>query len=142
MKTDSSTRPTWKLGIAFAGMSGLAFDDLCRNLLQHDFDWLWVVWRMATAGFGIWLAWFGIFRTASLQLLWGWMCLVAGLLVLVMLAAHFLGLLPFHVPLDRMPLVFALPVTGWLLVIDRDVARHRTHLRKLEDARCKLRLED
>lgn len=142
MNTEPCKRPTWKLSVAFAGMCCLYGDRFFREFREHDFQWAWALSEIGTAGFGIWLAWYGIFRTAALQMLWGWICLLAGVCALGMMAAHYLGWLQLRAPADRLLVTLVIPVTGWLLVIDREVARYRKNLRKLEDARCKLRLED
>ena len=137
MTTTPSQQPTLKLGIAFAGTSVLFLQNALRELQEHDFAWSGWLMTILICGSGIWISWTGIFRTAGLQLIWGWACLILGLLVVVMIATH------WREPAWAfLPEALALPVTGWLLVVDRDVARYRTHLRNLEDKRSKLRLED
>lgn len=143
MNTIPSERPTLKLGIAFAGMCVLMLQSGLRELQKPDLGWTGWMLAALSIGPGIWISWIGIFRSALLQWLWGCVCLLVGLFVLALLMANLMGRLHPTVPLwDFLPEALVLPVTGWLLVVDRDVARYRTHLRKLENERSKLRLED
>jgi O-antigen ligase len=126
-------------------MCWLIADGAYRELMSNDREWMSWVWAFTFLGAGIWISWVGIFKTAGMQLLWGWLFLVAGIILITLLVGW---LLFGWTPVNRMPTrlmllgAVGMPVTGWLLVLDRDVARYRTQLRKLEDQRCKLRLED
>ena len=143
MTTNLSERPTLKLGIAFAGMCVLMLQYGLRELQKHDFAWTGWVMAAGITGMGIWVSWTGIFRSAFLHWLWGWMCLLAGLFILAMLVSHLMGWLRFSAaPWGFLATAVAMTVTGLLLVVDRDVASYRTHLQNLENKRSKLRLED
>lgn len=146
MNTEPCQRPTWKLSVAFAGMCWLMVEGACGDMLRRDFEttylqgnWLALFWKIVSAGLGIWVAWLGAFRGGSLQLMWGWSSLLVGFAGLVFAALDWLGVTE---PTKSMPLdVVAMPVIGWLLVFDRDVARYRAHLRELESERRRLRFE-
>lgn len=137
-------RPTLKLNIAFLGMCWLVVDGACRELLRGNFDWVdWVI-ACISVGFGVWIAWHGIFKSVSMHWLWGWPCLALGGTLLIMLA----GWLMFGWPsVTKLPMrlvllgIIGMPVTGWLLVMDRDVSRYRKHLREMENEARRLRFE-
>ncbi len=143
MTTIPSERPTLKLGIAFAGMCVLMLQYALRELQKLDFAWTGWLMAAGITCIGIRVSWVGIFRSAFLHWLWGWMCLLAGLFALALLTGHIMGWLHSTAPpWEFLPEALALPVTSWLLLVDRDVARYRTHLQNLENKRSKLRLED
>jgi len=119
MTTTPSQQPTLKLGIAFAGLCVLMLQYALRELQKHDFTWTGWLMAAGIVGMGIRVSWVCVFRTASLQLLFGWACLLAGLFALAVLTAHFMGWLHSTAqPWKLLPEALALPVTGWLLVVD------------------------
>lgn len=139
MSTNPCKRPTWKLGVAFAGMCVLAFCQRYRELSQHDLRGMGMAIEVAYAGAGVCIAWWVVFRTSIMQVLWGWVYLVAGVAALGFAILDWLGI---GVSSKGMPAeLFLMPVIGWLLVIDPDVVRHRRHVKRLEDEARRLRFE-
>ena len=130
-----------KLWIAFAAMSGVVVTEIFARYVKPESGWIDWILAVLRIVLGIWVAWFGIFRTSRLHLLWGWICLLSGFLSLLVFVLLFLG--PHHSIAFPRHLLSAgcSAVCGWLLVFDRQVAAHRSQLRVEEDKRASLRAQ-
>jgi len=130
-----------KLWIAFAAICGVIAAETFLECLKPQRSWINWVFAVLKVPLGTWVAWFIIFRTPRLQLLWGWMSLLSGFLsllvfILLFLVPHQGVAFPLHILSAG-----CLAVCGWLLVFDRQVAAHRSQLRVEEDKRASLRAQ-
>ena len=88
-----------------------------------------------TFGFGVWLAFFGVYRSAWLQLMWGWVCLIGSAAITWTICAQTIhGRAAFEPrSMDAVLPWIGMVVAGYLLVIDRQVARYRAERPKQHD---------
>ena len=123
-------RPTLKLWIAFASLCSVAILHTVRDLVGHEQNLSMQILRLAFLSFGTWFLWHFVLHVSGVQVLWGICCLLLGVLALIGSAAWLLGsgssAGPYPLGLSLNALL--LTAAGWLLAIDKDVARYRADL--------------
>lgn len=132
-------RSALKLGLAFAGIGWLIWSGIWHE--WHRADATWASWALPALQWCMvgWVCCFLIPLSGCARLLLGWTCLILGL---ASLGSWGLGWPVLLVEWQWMHGgALGLPVTGWLLVMDRDVARYRTDVCELERQRRSLRFE-
>ncbi|MES2597003.1 MAG: hypothetical protein V4662_16785 [Verrucomicrobiota bacterium] len=122
-------RPTSKLVLAASGMCLMMFCSLARDFTGPS---LWnTLFFLGSVIFGSWLSFLGVFRSPALHRLWGLGCLVVGVVICgVLLLAPLLGweVVETTTRQDTLCLylgTLGILLTGYLLVIDRDVVAYR-----------------
>lgn len=139
MTTIACERPVWKLGTAFAGVCWLVANGVWHD--WHRADATGISWVLPALQWGLvgWVCCFLVPQSGGLRLLLGWTCLILGL---SSLGSWVLGWPSLPVEWQWMHVgALGLPVTAWLLLMDRDVARYRAHFRERERECRRLRLE-
>lgn len=135
-------RPTGKLMLAALGMC-LVMMNLLFKEAERGVPWNTCFFAGA-CGFGIWLSFFGVFRSHRLHRLWGFLCLLAGtLMICVWFATSLFGMqivsAVTNSELLRMLVICSgVLITGYLLVIDREVKAYRHQLKTRDDERHRL----
>jgi len=123
-------RPTVKLWIAFASLCSVAILHTARDLVGHEQNVSMQMLGLAYLSFGIWFLWRFVFHVSGVEVLLGICCLLLGVLGLIGSAVWWLGSRtsaePYPLGLSLIALV--LTAVGWLLAIDKDVARYRAAL--------------
>jgi uncharacterized membrane protein len=123
-------RPTLKLWIAFASLCSLAILHTARDLVGREQKLSMQMLGLALLSFGIWFLWHLVYHMSGMEVLLGVCCLLLGVLGLIGSAVWLLGSRtsaePYPLGLSLIALV--LTAAGWLLAIDRDVARYRAAL--------------
>ena len=123
-------RPTRKLWIAFISLCSLAILHTVRDLVGHEQNLSMQMLGLAQLSFEIWFLWHFIYHVSGMEVLLGVCCLLLGVLGLICSALWFLGSRtsaePYPLGLSLIALV--LTAAGWLLAIDKDVARYRAAL--------------
>jgi thiol:disulfide interchange protein len=123
-------RPTVKLWIAFASLCSVAILHTARDLVGHEQNVSMQMLGLAFLSFGAWLLWHFVLHVSGVQVLRGICCLLLGVLALIGSAAWLLGsgssAGPY--PLGLRLIALLLTAAGWLLAIDKDVARYRAAL--------------
>jgi hypothetical protein len=123
-------RPTLKRWIAFVGLCSLAILHTARDLVGHEQNLSMQMLGLAQLSFEIWFLWHFIYHVSGMEVLLGIFCLLLGVLALIGSASWFLvsrtSADPYPLGLSLIALV--LTAAGWLLAIDKDVARHRAAL--------------
>lgn len=135
-------RPTGKLMLAALGMC-LVMINLLYKEAGRGVPWN-TCFYAGVCGFGIWLIFFGVFRSHRLHRLWGPLCLLAGILMLCLwFAAPLFGLqarnaVPNSEVLRMLVICSGVLITGYFLVIDREVKAYRHQLKTRDDERHRL----
>jgi hypothetical protein len=123
-------RPTLKLWIAFASLCSLAILHTARDLVGREQKLSMQMLGLALLSFGIWFLWHLVYHMSGMEVLLGVCCLLLGVLGLIGSAVWLLGSRtsaePYPLGLSLSALV--LTAAGWLLAIDKDVARYRAAL--------------
>jgi uncharacterized membrane protein len=123
-------RPTLKLWIAFASLCSLAILHTARDLVGREQKLSMQMLGLALLSFGIWFLWHLVYHMSGMEVLLGVCCLLLGVLGLIGSAVWLLGSRtsaePYPLGLSLIALV--LTAAGWLLAIDKDVARYRAAL--------------
>ena len=119
-----------KLWIAFVSLCSLAILHMARDLVGHEQNVSMQMLGLAYLSFGIWFLWRFVFHVSGVEVLLGICCLLLGVLGLIGSAVWFLGSRtsaePYPLGLSLIALVWT--TAGWLLAIDKDVARYRAAL--------------
>jgi hypothetical protein len=120
--------PRWRLWLVVAAMAAMLIM-LESKHLESVFDKLLFI---AYVPIGVWIAFYGVFKSPQLQLLWGWMCLACGSLVVVLTVAALLRNAPLpkrELPVRLMLEIGVMLLNGYLLVFDRRIREYRHALR-------------
>lgn len=123
-------RPTLKLWIAFASLCSLAILHTARDLVGREQNLSMQMLGLALLSFGIWFLWHLVYHMSGMEVLLGICCLLLGALGLIGSAAWLLGsrISAEPYPLGLSLIALVLTGAGWLLAIDKDVARYRAGL--------------
>lgn len=123
-------RPIVKLWIAFASLCSVAILHTARDLVGHEQNVSMQMLGLAFLSFGIWFLWRLVYHVSGMEVLLGICCLLLGVLGLIGFVVWLLGSRtsaePYPIGLSLIALV--LTAAGWLLAIDKDVARYRAAL--------------
>ena len=79
----------------------------------------------------VWVAWIGVYRSPGLHRLWGGVCFLGSVLIVVLLALAVCGVRDLRS--DRFPFgltvgMIQMPIIAYLLVFDRHIADYRRQL--------------
>jgi thiol:disulfide interchange protein len=123
-------RPTVKLWIAFASLCSVAILHTARDLVRHEQSLSMQILGLALLSFGIWFLWHLVYHVSGMEVLLGICCLLLGVLGLIGSAVWLLGsrISAEPYPLGLSLIALVLTAAGWLLAIDKDVARYRADL--------------
>lgn len=96
--------------------------------------WLGRLFYVVYYGIGIWIAIVGVMRGPALHYMWGWAVLILGGVMAGFQVCSAFGWStprdwPFS-PILTTPLALCALATGYLLLFDRDIRRHRAKIRE------------
>jgi hypothetical protein len=90
-------------------------------------DWSSITYNSLFIGAGCWLAHIGVYRLKALHYLWGWVCLVGSLLMLLMHVTLLMDRTRSLSP-ESLASTLIMATIGYLLIIDRRVRDFRRSL--------------